>query len=90
MCLLHHIIDDFTHYGHVYLIFHKFEALECFRQYLRMFENKLDKYLKTLKTDNRREYLTKQFKRLFIENRIKRQLKISSMQQQNRVAKIKN
>jgi hypothetical protein len=32
-------IDDFTRYGHVYLISHKSEALDCFRRYVSLVEN---------------------------------------------------
>lgn len=36
-------IDDFTRYGYVYLISHKFQALECFKGYMNEAENQLDK-----------------------------------------------
>ena len=83
-------IDDFSRYGHVYLISHKSEALECFRRYLRMVENQLDKSLKALRTDRGREYLSEQFKRLCDEKGIKRQLTMPSMPQQNGVAERRN
>ena len=51
-------IDDYTRYGHVYLISHNFEALDCFRRYMRLVENQLDKSIKALKTDRGREYLS--------------------------------
>ena len=51
-------IDDYTRYGHVYLISHKFEALDCFRRYMRLVENQLDKSIKALRTDRGREYLS--------------------------------
>ena len=41
-------IDDYTRYGHVYLISHKSEALDCFRLYLNMVENQLDRIVKVL------------------------------------------
>ena len=50
-------IDDFTHYDHVYLISHKLEVLDCFRRYINLVENQLDKKIKTLRTDCGREYL---------------------------------
>ena len=50
-------INDFTHYGHVYLISHKSEVLDCFRRYINLVENQLDKKIKTLRTDCGREYL---------------------------------
>src|SRR3954469_14264633 len=44
-------IDDFFHYGHIYLILHKSEALRCFEAYLNEVENKLERKVKTLRTD---------------------------------------
>ena len=67
-------IDDFTRYGHVYLISHKSEALDCFRRYVSLVENQLDKSIKALRTDCGREYLSKQFKELCDEKGIMRQL----------------
>ena len=32
-------IDDYSRFGHVYLISHKFKALECFRRYINEVEN---------------------------------------------------
>ena len=71
-------IDDYTHSGHVYLIVHKSEALECFRRYLNLVENQLHKKVKALKTNRGREYLSKQFKELYDEKGIIRQLTIPS------------
>ena len=44
-------IDDYSCFGHVYLISHKSEALDCFRLYLNMVENQLDSNVKVLRTD---------------------------------------
>ena len=63
-------IDDFTRYGHVYLIFHKSEVLDCFRRYIDLVENQLDQKIKTLKIDRGREYLSEQFKDLCDEKGI--------------------
>ena len=51
-------IDDYSHFGHIYLIFHKLEALNCFRLYLNMVKNQLDNNVKALRTDRGREYLS--------------------------------
>ena len=40
-------MDDFTCYDHVYLIFHTLETLDCFRRYINLVENQLDKKIKT-------------------------------------------
>jgi hypothetical protein len=55
-------IDDFTWFGHVYLISHKSEVLNCFIQYTNLVENKLNTKIKTLRTDRGCEYLSDQFK----------------------------
>ena len=65
-------IDDYTRYGHVYLISHKSEALDCFRRYMRLVENQLDKSIKALRTNRGREYLSEQFKELCDEKGIAR------------------
>ncbi|XP_019261101.1 PREDICTED: uncharacterized protein LOC109239051 [Nicotiana attenuata] len=67
-------IDDFTRFGYVYLISHKSEALECFKRYMNEVENQLDKSIKVLRTDRRREYLSKQFEELCTVKGIIRQL----------------
>ena len=49
-------IDDYSCFGHVYLISHKDEVLDCFRSYLNLVENQLDKRIKVLRTDHGCEY----------------------------------
>jgi transposase InsO family protein len=83
-------IDDYTRYGHVYLISHKSEALNCFRRYMILVENQLDKSIKALRTDRGREYLSEQFKELCEGKGIKRQLTMPRMPQQNGVAERRN
>ena len=83
-------IDDYTCYGHVYLISHKFKALDCFRRYMRLVENQLDKSIKVFRTDRGREYLFEQFKELCDEKGIARQLKMPYTPQQNGVVKRRN
>ena len=65
-------IDDFTRYGHVYLISHKLEVLDCFKRYINLVENQFGKKIKTLRTDWGREYLLEQFKYLCDEKGISR------------------
>ena len=48
-------IDDFTRFGHVYLISHRSEALDCFKRYSTLVENQLNKKkIKSLRTDRGR------------------------------------
>ena len=79
-------IDDYTRYGHVYLINHKSDALNCFKSYLNMVENQLERTVKTLRTDRGREYLSEAFKSLCDEKGIVRQLTTPYTPQQNGVA----
>ena len=55
-------IDDFTRFGHVYLISHKSEALDCFTKFITLVENQLSTKIKALRSDRGREYLSEQFK----------------------------
>ena len=57
-------IDELTRYDHVYLISHNSKVLDCFRRYINLVENQLDKRIETLRTDWGREYLLEQFKDL--------------------------
>ena len=50
-------IDDFTQFGHVYLISHKSEAYFCFIRYTNLMENKQSTKIRALKIDRGREYL---------------------------------
>jgi transposase InsO family protein len=77
-------------YGHVYLNSHKSEALNCFRRYVSLVENKLDNSIKALRTDRGREYLSEQFKELCDEKGIMRQLTMPQTPQQNGVAERRN
>jgi len=83
-------IDDFTRFGHVYLISHKSEALDCFIRYTNLVENKLSTKIKPLRTDRGREYLSKQFKNFCDKKGIARQLTIPYTLQQNGVAERRN
>jgi transposase InsO family protein len=83
-------IDDFTRFGHVYLISHKSEALDCFIRYTNLVGNKLSTKIKALRTDRGREYLSEQFKDFCDEKGIARQLTIPYTPQQNGVAERRN
>ncbi|KAK4838535.1 hypothetical protein QYF36_014541 [Acer negundo] len=83
-------INDFTCFGHVYLISHISEALDCFKIFMNLVENQLDKKIKVLRTDQGREYLSNQFNELCNEKGIERQLTIPYTPQQNGVAERRN
>ena len=68
--------DDYTRYAYIFLISHKSEALDYFRHYLSLVENKKNGTKKALHTDGGREYLSDTFKQLYNEKGFKRQLTI--------------
>ena len=65
-------IDDFTRFGHVYLISYKSEALDCFTQFTRLVENQLSTKIKALRSNRGHEYLSEQFKNFYDEKGIAR------------------
>ena len=79
-------IDDFTRYDHVYLVSHKSETLDCFRRFVNLVENQMERTIKTLRTDRGRE----QFKELYENKGIRRQLIIPGTPQQNGVMERRN
>ena len=79
-------IDDYTRYGHVYLISLKSQALDCFIQCINEVENQLDRKIKALRTDRGCEYLSEQFAKLCNDKGILRQLTTPRTLQQNGVA----
>ena len=83
-------IDDFTCYGHVYLVSHKSEALDCFRRFMNLVKNQMERAIKTLRIDRGREYLSEQFRKLCENKGIRRQLTIPGAPQQNGVAERRN
>ena len=83
-------IDDYTRYGHVYLISLKSQALDCFIQYINEVENQLDRKIKAFRTDRGHEYLSEKFAKLCNDKGIVRQLTTPRTPQQNGVAEWRN
>ncbi len=83
-------IDDYSRFGYVYLISHRYEVLDCFKRFLAEVENQQERTLKTLRTDRGREYLSEQFRMLCEEKGICRQLTVPGTPQQNGVAERRN
>uniref|UniRef100_A0A2N9ER43 Integrase catalytic domain-containing protein n=1 Tax=Fagus sylvatica TaxID=28930 RepID=A0A2N9ER43_FAGSY len=75
---------------HSDLVSHKSEALDCFRQFMNLVENQMERTIKTLRTDRGREYLSEQFRELCENKGIRRQLTIPRTPQQNGVAERRN
>jgi len=79
-------IDDYSRYGYVYLLPHRYEALDVFKRFVAVVETQLDRRVKTLRTDRGREYLSHMFKEFCEEKGIRRQLTIPDTPQQHGVA----
>ena len=61
--------NDFSRYGHVYLMKYKFEAFEKFRENKNEVKNQIGKSIKTLQSDQFREYKNE------VENQTKKSIK---------------
>jgi len=53
--------DDFSRYGYVYLMKHKSESFEKFKEFKNEVQNQLGKNIKTLRSDRGGEYLSLEF-----------------------------
>ena len=53
--------DDYSRYGHVYLMRRKFGTFEKFKEYRALVEKQLGKVIKTLRSDRGGEYLLGEF-----------------------------
>ncbi|KAJ9564699.1 hypothetical protein OSB04_000665 [Centaurea solstitialis] len=53
--------DDFSRYGYVYLMRHKSESFERFKEFQNEVQNQLDKRIKFLRSDRGGEYLSDEF-----------------------------
>ena len=83
-------IDDYSRYGHIYLIHHKSNSLEKFKEYKAEVENELGKTIKILRSDRGGEYMDLRFRDYLIENGIQSQLSAPSTPQQNGVSERRN
>ena len=78
-------IDDFSRYGHIYLMHKKLEIFEKFQEYKKEVENQLGRNIKILRSDRGREYMLDPFSDFLKENGIIHQLTMSYTPQQNDV-----
>ena len=53
--------DDFSRYGFVYLMRHKSESFEKFKEIKSEVQNQLDKNIQALRSDSGEEYLSQEF-----------------------------
>jgi transposase InsO family protein len=54
-------IDDFSRYGYIYLMRHKFELFEKFKEFQNEVQNPLGKTIKFLRSNRGGEYLSLEF-----------------------------
>ena len=53
--------NDYSRYGFIYLMKHKFESFEKFKEFKNEVEKQLDKSIKTFRSDRGEEYLDQEF-----------------------------
>ncbi|KAL4038589.1 hypothetical protein IC575_002211 [Cucumis melo] len=85
-----YFIDDYSRYGYLYLMEHKFEALEKFKEYKAEVENLLSKKIKILRSDRGGEYMDLRFQDYMIEHGIQSQLSTPGTPQKNGVSERRN
>ena len=83
-------IDDYSRYGYVYLMHHKSDTFEKFKEYRAEVENQLGKSIKILRSDRGGEYLDRDFEEFLVEHGIVSQLTAPGTPQQNGVAERRN
>ena len=83
-------IDDYSRYGYAYLMHHKSETFDKFREFRAEAEKQLGKPIKALRSDRGGEYLSDEFLGHLIENEILSQLTAPGTPQQNGVAERRN
>ena len=78
-------IDDFSHRTWIHFLKGKNEVFSKFKEYKSLVENQTDRNIKTLRSDNDEEFTLEEFKELYRETRIKRELGTPYNPQQNGV-----
>ncbi|KAK9018707.1 hypothetical protein V6N11_033754 [Hibiscus sabdariffa] len=82
--------DDFSRYGYIYLMRHKSEALEKFKEFKNEVQNQHGKSIKALRSDRGGEYLSQDFYELLKECGIVSQLTPPGTPQWNGVSERRN
>ncbi|KAI3778645.1 hypothetical protein L2E82_08027 [Cichorium intybus] len=82
--------DDFSRYGYIYLIKHKSDTFEKFKEFKNEVENQLGRKIKMLRSDRGGEYLSIEFLDYLKECRIVSQLTPPRTPQLNGVAERRN
>ena len=83
-------VDDHTRHVWVYILKHKDEVLQRFREWKALVEKSSGRHIKTLRSDNGGEYTSSEFNSFLIKEGIKHELTIPHTPQQNGVAERQN
>jgi IS30 family transposase len=83
-------IDDFSRKIHVYLLRTKGEVFDKFKEYKALVDNQTDMKIKTFRSNNGGEFVSKKFDNFLHECGIQRQTSAPYTQQQNGVAERAN
>jgi GAG-pre-integrase domain/Integrase core domain len=82
--------DDFSRYGYVYLMRHKSESFEKFKEFKAEVENQLGKKTKVFRTDRGGEYLSGEFRGYLMAHGIVSQLTPPGTPQWNGISERRN
>lgn len=83
-------IDDATRYTEVIMLKNRSEAFNAFRNYKARVEKETGKQIKSIRSDNAKEYISKEFTQYLETHGIRRQLSVEYTPQQNGVAERAN
>ena len=82
--------DDYSRYGHVYLMKNKSDTLDFFKEYKTLVENQTGKHIKAIRSDRGGEYMSTEFDMFLKEHGIISQLTPPGTPQLNGVAERRN
>ncbi|GJW32254.1 retrotransposon protein, putative, ty1-copia subclass [Tanacetum coccineum] len=82
--------DDYSRYGYVYLLKHKYEVFDTFKVFKNGVKNQLGKTIKALRSDRGGEYISQEFKNYLKAYGIIQQLTPLFTPQHNGVSKRRN
>ena len=82
--------DDLSRYGYIYLMRHKSETFEKFKEFQNEVENQLGKTIKLLRSDRGGEYMSQEFDDHLKSRGIVPQLTPPGMPQRNGVSEWRN
>ena len=79
-------IDDYSRYGYIYLMRHKSETFDKFKEFKAEVENHQGRSIKSLRSNRGGEYLLGEFRQFREEHEITSRLAAPGQPQQNGVA----